>query len=117
GTGNSCIQAKNTGSYYVTVMDMKGCTAESNHLEITADTQSIALQTNKAMMCASDSAQICTVNNSSSYLWNTEDTTACIQAHEAGEYYIRVIDTIGCVIQSKHIDISVYSVPSVSIFI
>ena len=33
GTGN-CIYAKQAGDYYVTITDINGCTAESNHLPI-----------------------------------------------------------------------------------
>ena len=71
--------------------------------------------TSKDTICSGDSTQICAGNNYSSYLWNTGATTTCIEANEAGGYWVSVTDQNGCTNYSAHAEIAAYRVSSVSI--
>lgn len=67
------------------------------------------------IFCAGDSAQVCANDSSVSYLWNTGQTTACIYANHAGNYYVTVTDANNCTAVSNHLAINVYPIPPVSI--
>ena len=74
-----------------------------------------------AKICASDSSHICVSGSYASYVWNTVnqgypgDTTQCIYAYDAGDYYVSVSNGTGCSATSNHANITVYPSPSVSI--
>jgi len=70
-----------------------------------------------SVICSNDSTSICTTTPFTSYLWNTQQTTACITVNEAGNYYVTVTDNNGCTAQSPHLPIGVHPVPSVSIVV
>src|ERR1019366_1327582 len=49
------------------------------------------------------------------YQWNYGQTTPCIYARQAGNYYVTVTDNSGCTANSNHLALAVHSLPPVSI--
>jgi hypothetical protein len=66
-------------------------------------------------ICSSDSVAVCIAGTHASYIWNTGETTGCIKAHQAGNYYVTVTDANGCTAESNHLAITVLQSPPVSI--
>ncbi len=67
-------------------------------------------------ICPTDSAQICAPANFASYTWNNNNGTGkCIQAKNAGNYYVTVTDNSGCTAESNHVSITAFPSPAVSI--
>jgi hypothetical protein len=69
---------------------------------------SLSISSNKQMMCPGDTAQICAPAGLTNYSWNTGDTTTCINATSAGNYYVTVTANGNCEAISNHISISTY---------
>ena len=69
------------------------------------------------IFCVNDSTSICATPGFSSYNWNTGETGSCIEAKDAGNYYVTATDASGCTAESNHLAISEYPVPSVSIVV
>jgi hypothetical protein len=74
----------------------------------------IIISSNKTIMCAGDTALICAPAGFESYNWNTGDTTVCISAVNAGDYYVTVKASDTCGAFSNHINISTYQISAVS---
>ena len=118
GDTTSSTYADSSGEYWLTVTDANGCTAISGKQGITVLTAVVPLPyTNDSIICTSDSTRINTSGLYSSYLWNDGDTTSYTFADQAGDYYVTVTDFNGCSAVSRHLAISVYPVPSVSILV
>jgi len=66
-------------------------------------------------ICPGDSANICAPAGFVSYMWNNFDTTLCIEAKNAGNYYVNVTDSNNCSAQSNHFDLMVFETLPVSI--
>ena len=75
----------------------------------------VNIASNKNNICPSDTAQICAPAGFTSYIWNTGDTTPCINTQSAGNYYVTVSENGNCSAVSNHVSISVYGTPPVSI--
>ncbi len=73
------------------------------------------LNTTQNIFCSGDSTQVCAPSGYATYLWNTGETTACIKAQLAGNYYVTVTDNNSCTAESNHLAITVYPLPPVSI--
>ena len=93
------------GSLYCNIPNVANCNLSAP--VITSQTDSI---------CPTDSSQICAPPGFSSYTWNNNTGAGtCIQAKQAGNYYVTVTDNSGCTAESNHISITVFSSPPVSI--
>jgi hypothetical protein len=115
---DSCISTTRAGSYDVIVTDTNGCSATSNQIIISASTGvTDSITTDKNIFCSTDSTQICALPGFTLYQWSNgvTDTSNCIEANTAGDYYVQVTDSSGCIAQSNHLAISVYPSPGVSI--
>jgi hypothetical protein len=75
-------------------------------LQVISDTVSISA--NKLLICAGDTAQICAPAGLLAYSWNNGNTTACISAANAGDYYVTVTENGNCQATSNHIGINTY---------
>lgn len=116
GETSACIVANLAGDYSVTVTNANNCTITSNQVSITVHpnpTDSIFASQN--IFCVSDSAQVCSAANFVSYLWNTGQTSNCIYATHAGNYYVTVTDANNCTAVSNHLPVFVYPLPPVSV--
>jgi hypothetical protein len=108
------IQA-GAGTYSVTVTNSSGCSA-SDAINISSSSiGTVNIISDKSIICSLDSAQICAPSDFASYLWNTGETTICIYAHLAGNYYVTVTDLGNCTATSNHVSLAVYPTPSVSV--
>ena len=116
-TGNSYAAQPIQTTYYRVVGSSAGCSDTSAPYEVLVNalpepSSPVAAET---IICSGDSTQICAPNGYSAYVWNTGETTACIEAENAQGYWVTVTNTNGCSASSGHTQISVYPVPSVSI--
>lgn len=73
------------------------------------------VQANQTIFCSGDSVQVCATASSVSYLWSTGETTNCIYANQAGNYYVTVTDANSCSAVSNHLPVYVYPLPPVSV--
>ena len=65
--------------------------------------------------CPGDSLQICVPGTYKSYSWNTGATGICVEAKQAGKYYVTVTDNNNCTAISDTITTSLYQVSPVTI--
>ncbi len=116
GETGRCIQARDTGNYYVIVTDSAGCSARSNDINVVMlKPPLVAITADTMFICATDSAHICATSGFTSYYWNNTDTTNCIIAIDTGNYYVVVTDTAGCSIKSSSINITMSQLQPVTI--
>ena len=99
GATNSSINVS-TGEYIITVSDVTGCSGSDTVSVLASNSSLIATITQPPNICFGATATI-TVNvtgglGGSSYLWNTNATTASITA-PAGSYCLAVTDVGGCI--------------------
>jgi hypothetical protein len=104
------------GPYQVTITDANQSTGTATAtVSQTGSPGSATVSATATLMCAGDSSTLCTTGNYSAYQWNTGETTSCIYASQAGNYYVTVTDNNGCTIESNHLAIIVHPLPPVSI--
>ena len=72
----------------------------------------VLVQANPVIICSNDSTEICAPSGYSSYQWNIPGAPNgnCVEANDAGGYYVTVSDASGCTAESNHLSISVYPV-------
>jgi hypothetical protein len=92
----------NSGVYRISVADLPAAGCNLAPPQITSNVNTV---------CYNDSARICAPAGFVSYQWNNSDTSACIQAKQAANYYVMVTDSNGCRAQSDTISISVFPFP------
>lgn len=116
GATSQTIIVDTIGFYSITVTDNKGCSNESNVINI--NFHPILLPT----IVASDSTTFCIGGNviltsspASSYLWNTGATTQSITATTTDVYKVTVIDNNGCSGVSLTQNVKVNPLPTASI--
>ncbi|MDB5283733.1 MAG: Ig-like, group 2, partial [Bacteroidota bacterium] len=73
------------------------------------------ITSNKTIMCSGDSALICAPSGFAHYSWNNGDTTACIYARAAGNYYVTITENGNCSATSNHVSLAIYPLPPVSV--
>ncbi len=111
---SSTFTVTQSGIYMVTV-SVSGCISADTINVNTNGLPAVNIQASQSIFCASDSAQICSPSGFVSYLWNTGETTDCIYATHAGNYYVTVSDANNCTATSNHLPIFVYPLPPVSV--
>lgn len=97
----------NPSGFYVDVFDSLKCSRRLNIPSITwsnAPTPLIKLA-GKQILCNADSTQLMAPSGFVSYTWNTGETQPSIYVREAGRYYVRLIDSLGCEVFSDTITI------------
>jgi hypothetical protein len=104
-----------TGVYTVTATDMHQNTATTTATISDNTLAPPSIQAANLLICAGDSAWLCTNGNYAGYAWNNSDTSACMYVKDAGSYYLTVTDNNGCTAESNHLLLSVNPVPPVSI--
>ncbi|MGD9993216.1 MAG: gliding motility-associated C-terminal domain-containing protein [Salinivirgaceae bacterium] len=97
------IQADTTGSYSVTITDANGCSSSLSK-ELVVNPLPVATITindnsgttnDDGVLCLGDTATLL-ADGGISYLWNTGESTAEIQADTAGNYSVTVSNANGC---------------------
>ncbi len=104
GTTISCTFAKASANYYVTVTDVNGCTAESNHVAIAVHpSPSVSISVNGDTLSAYGAV---------SYQWylnngiiNGADDSMYI-AVQSGNYTVQVTDSNGCTASSNVVPVN-----------
>lgn len=101
GETSSCIYAKNAGGYWTTVTDANGCSAVSDHQEI-----SVYPVPSVSIIVQGDTLSSF---NAVSYQWYRNDTlipgatSAIYTASVSGDYSVQVTDNNGCVATSSNV--------------
>lgn len=101
----SYIYVENAGGYWVTVSDAIGCSAVSEHQNI-----SVHPVTPISIIVQGDTLSSF---NATSYQWYRNDTLipaatqAVYVAHQTGYYSLEIIDNNGCVVRSSQVYVSV----------
>lgn len=103
------------GTYNFHASDANGCSLDTNFVFTSTGPGSVSISSAQSIMCAGDSMQVCAPAGYVSYLWNNGGTGQCIQAHQAGNYYVTVTDAGNCTASSNHLPVNVYPIPAVSI--
>ncbi len=75
----------------------------------------VTLTADSLTICANDSTPVCAPVGYQSYIWNNGESSRCIYAKNAGNYYVTVTDNNSCSVQSNHISVNVYPLSSVSV--
>ena len=115
GATTSSLTNLAAGTYTVTVNDAGGCSATASVTVGGSGANNVTINSDKSIMCSTDSAQVCAPSGYATYIWNTGATTACIYTKLAGNYYVTVTDNGGCTATSNHLAINVHPQPPVSI--
>jgi hypothetical protein len=115
GGTTSTITGLASGTYRVTVDAGGGCTATDSVVINPSGNGSVVLTIDRLIICSGDTAHICVTSVYPKYAWNIGDTTRCINATQAGNYYAAVTDAGNCIINSNHVALNVFPLPPVSI--
>jgi len=89
-----------------TISGQSPCGPATQIFTLTPLTRGFGITTDKTSLCNGDSARICAADNLSTYQWNTGDTTACIYAHDSGQYVVIVSQAGNCTVTSNTINIT-----------
>ena len=113
------IASSDSGNYMV-VAHYGNCTSAPDTVHVAVNPLPVPVLTaSPTTICSNDSSHICVTQSYIHYQWNgIVDTTQCVYAFAAGNYYVTVTDPNGCTAQSSQqnsVSISVYAVSSVSI--
>jgi hypothetical protein len=115
GNTTALISNVAAGTYQVTVTDSSSCFSTVSVVINAAGLDSVTINADSTTFCAGQGAGVCAPPGFISYSWNTGQTTACIYAQNAGNYYVTVSDGGNCSVESNHIAISVKPEPSISL--
>ena len=118
GSSTDTLSNLSAGTYAVTLTDSTGCTASAN---VAVDSSSAPSYVNitaaDTAFCSGDSTTICAPSGFTIYLWNTGESSPCINVTLAGNYYVTVTNSSGCADTSSPLAINVLSAPPVTITI
>jgi hypothetical protein len=115
GDTSSTISNLSSGIYAVTVSDVDGCSSTATAIVDSTTIGNILLETDSTSFCAGQGTQLCAPAGFVSYQWNTGQSTSCIYAQEAGDYYVTVSNGGDCSAVSNHLLLYVLPIPIVSI--
>lgn len=112
GSAERTLTVQQAGTYYVTVTNTQGCTAQSPSVRIeTHERPQPTIAAFGALpMCIGDSIQIAT-EQYDHYQWSNGATTQTITVKEGGVYNVVVSDAFGCTAMSTSIEVSTYPQP------
>ena len=110
------ITLHKSGDYFVMVRDSNGCAAFSDTISVLFNElpDATIMKDGNQSFCIGDSITLsCT--ESTSYLWNSGETSKDIIVKNSGNYRVTVADSFGCSSTSDIIQIVVNSLPHVEI--
>lgn len=110
------INVSTTGSYWATVTDANGCSANSDTIDVVVDDNPIPTITadGPTEFCTLDSVTL-TASAGSSFLWSTGDTTQSILVTASGIYDVTVTDAQGCTGTSAPTQVTVHELPDATV--
>lgn len=116
-TGDTTASIMNlaAGNYSVTASGGGNCSATTSVTINSSSLSPVTVTADSTIFCAGDSTSVCAPSGYVSYLWNSGETTSCIYAKQAGNYYVTVTDNFNCTATSNHLSVFVYPLPPVSI--
>lgn len=110
GSTTQALTVLTTGTYYVIVTDINGCTNSDTAMATINTPPTVALGADTTV-CGS--ATLDAGNAGSTYLWNTAATTQMITVSSTGNYYVDVMDGNGCT-GSDTIMVTINPLPTVT---
>lgn len=86
------ITVNKSGTYFVTVTDVKGCIESSETIEVEVEEMDDYQVKSSSfdILCEGDSLRLRTFGTKLDFLWNTGETGNSIYAKESGEYYYKI---------------------------
>lgn len=103
------LDSVGAGNYTLTMMDANGCmVSDSAEIESTP-----AVDIDDVVLC-DGAAQTLDAGMYNSYMWSTGDSTQTTTVSAAGQVYVDVVDSIGCM-YSDSADVTIASSPAVSL--
>ncbi len=118
GTDTIYLASPMQTTYYEVSGGNGNCIGTSNILQLVVNPAPTppVITTSDTLICSNDSTQVCVSGGIfSGYSWNNGGSSSCTYAKGAGGVWVTVTDANSCTASSNHINISVYSVSSVSI--
>ncbi|HEY8404029.1 MAG TPA: choice-of-anchor L domain-containing protein [Flavobacteriales bacterium] len=86
------------GTYNVTVVDANGCEKQTEVILMQPEPLHAVISND--YNCTSSVAELCVTGTGGSgtytYLWSTNETTACISVNTSGQYCVTITDSNGC---------------------
>ena len=96
GATTPTITVSTAGDYFVTNTNACGSVV-SNHIVVTVYPLPLCNITGDASICEGESTHLCAPAECTSFLWNTGETTGCINVVASGTYTVTVTHGGGCV--------------------
>lgn len=111
------IEVATNGSYFVNVVDNKGCSGISNTIQITVNQNpSVSLSIfGLPTFCFGDSIILATESIDYSFVWSTNNTSQSINVYDSGDYFVMVTDSNGCTAISDTITVLVHTLPDATL--
>ena len=97
GDTTSCFYPVSYGADTVQVTHANGCTATATATVAVYYPDTFSIERSTKAICNGDSVQLCATGEYPHYLWNTSDTTYCIEVRTPGVYKLQVTNSEGCV--------------------
>ena len=112
-TGRSIV-VRSTGTYYVLVTDVNGCSNSSDTITVNVFPSSLPIitTTGPTTFCEGGSITLSAPSGFTAYLWSTGATTQSIVVTQSGTYTVTVADNNGCTGTSTEVDVFVNPRPS-----
>ncbi len=104
-----------TGTYYVTVTDNNGCTAESNHVAVTISPVPVVNLGSDTTLCSPGTLKLDATTAGAIYHWQDNTAAPVYTVSQTGTYYVTVTDNNGCTAESNHVAVTISSVPVVNL--
>ncbi len=114
-SGNA-ISASQSGTYSVIGTDANGCSNASNAIQVVVNPNpQVTISSNGSTSFCQGNSVILQASGASNYLWNTNQSGNSISASQTGTYSVIGTDANGCSDTSNAIQVTVNSLPQLSI--
>jgi hypothetical protein len=109
GATDSTYTAFVSGNYKVEITFAPGCTVSSEKVTVTVSDPTVSFGADTTI-CDTMTLTLDAGNGYSSYLWSTGETTQTINVTTTNDYWVQVIDTVGCSgTDTIHVEVTVCS--------